>query len=211
MTDNGAAMQAQEFRCGLHTLGIVHETTLPYSPYQNAKQEIFWATLEGRLMAMLEGLKELTLQRLNEITQVWVEQEYHQRRHAEIGMTPLQRYLGVAQVGRECPDSATLQRAFCTTVSSIAGAFCSQQFENMPIALHKPTNEYFQYLFEPWDYTRTRPARNSRIHRQHTYATGPKRHYFTRLFRSTGPSFRPSWLVMENTYPHTLQKNLTSI
>jgi putative transposase len=117
MTDNGAAMQAQEFRCGLHTLGIVHETTLPYSPYQNAKQEIFWATLEGRLMAMLEGLKELTLQRLNAITQVWVEQEYHQRRHAEIGMTPLRRYLDAAEVGRECPDSATLQRAFCTTVS----------------------------------------------------------------------------------------------
>jgi len=117
MTDNGAAMQAQEFACGLHTLGIVHETTLPYSPYQNAKQEIFWATLEGRLMAMLEGLKELTLQRLNEITQVWVEQEYHQRRHAEIGMTPLQRYLKAPTVGRECPDSAALQRAFCATVS----------------------------------------------------------------------------------------------
>jgi hypothetical protein len=27
-------MQAEEFRCGLHTLGILHETTLPYSPYQ---------------------------------------------------------------------------------------------------------------------------------------------------------------------------------
>jgi len=51
MTDNGAAMQADEFRQGLHTLGILHETTLPYSPYQNAKQESFWATLEGRLMA----------------------------------------------------------------------------------------------------------------------------------------------------------------
>ncbi len=33
MTDNGAAMQAEEFRSGLHTLGILHETTLPYSPY----------------------------------------------------------------------------------------------------------------------------------------------------------------------------------
>ncbi len=117
MTDNGAAMQAQEFRCGLHTLGIVHETTLPYSPYQNAKQEVFWATLEGRLMAMLEGLQELTLQRLNEITQVWVEQEYHRRHHAEIGMTPLQRYLKAPTVGRECPDSATLQRAFCGIVN----------------------------------------------------------------------------------------------
>jgi putative transposase len=74
MTDNGAAMQGEEFRSGLHTLGILNEPTLPYSPYQNAKQETFWATLEGRLMAMLEAVTELTLARLNEITQAWVEQ-----------------------------------------------------------------------------------------------------------------------------------------
>ena len=51
LTDNGAAMLAAEVRQGLETLGIVHETTLPYSPYQNAKQEVFWAQVEGRLLA----------------------------------------------------------------------------------------------------------------------------------------------------------------
>jgi len=117
MTDNGAAMQAEELRSGLHDLSILHETTLPYSPYQNAKQEVFWATLEGRLMAMLEGMKELTLVQLNDITQAWVEQEYHQSRHSEIGMSPLRRYLDAAQVGRDCPDSATLRRAFRCTVT----------------------------------------------------------------------------------------------
>ena len=55
MTDNGAAMLAEETVTGLATLGIVHQTTLPYSPYQNAKQESFWGRVEGRLMAMLEG------------------------------------------------------------------------------------------------------------------------------------------------------------
>jgi len=62
MTDGGSAMIAEEFREGLLNLGIVHETTLPYSPYQNGKQERFWATLEGRLMEMLAGVKELTLE-----------------------------------------------------------------------------------------------------------------------------------------------------
>jgi len=81
MTDNGAAMQAEEFQAGLHSLGILHESTLPYSPYQNAKQETFWATLEGRLMAMLEGQQALTLDHLNLLTQAWVEQGYHRRRH----------------------------------------------------------------------------------------------------------------------------------
>ncbi len=116
LTDNGAAMQAQEFQAGVHELSILHKTTLPYSPYQNAKQETFWATVEGRLMAMLEGIAELTLQRLNEFTQAWVEQEYHQSQHAEIGATPLARFLDAPGVGRACPDSQVLRRAFRCTV-----------------------------------------------------------------------------------------------
>jgi putative transposase len=116
MTDNGAAMKAEEFTSGLHELGILHETTLPYSPYQNAKQETFWATVEGRLMAMLEGISELTLDRLNAITQAWVEQEYHQNPHSEIGTTPIKRFVNATSVGRDCPDTQTLRRAFrCTT------------------------------------------------------------------------------------------------
>jgi putative transposase len=35
LSDNGAAMTAAEITEGLARLGIVHETTLPYSPYQN--------------------------------------------------------------------------------------------------------------------------------------------------------------------------------
>jgi len=117
MTDNGAAMQAEEFGAGLHALGILHEFTLPYSPYQNAKQEVFWATIEGRLMAMLSGVADLTLARLNEITQAWVEHEYHHAHHREIATSPLRRYLDSRSVGRDCPDSASLRRAFRCTVT----------------------------------------------------------------------------------------------
>ena len=116
MSDNGSAMKADEFTAGLHTLGILHETTLPYSPYQNAKQETFWATLEGRLMAMLEDVKDLTLERLNEVTLAWVEQAHHRTRHDEIETTPLQRFLDAPQVGRDCPDSQALRQAFRCTV-----------------------------------------------------------------------------------------------
>ena len=56
LTDNGAAMVAEEVIEGLLRLGIVHERTLPYSPYQNGKQEAFWGTLEGRLIKMLDGI-----------------------------------------------------------------------------------------------------------------------------------------------------------
>jgi transposase InsO family protein len=112
MTDNGAAMLAEETTNGLAALGIVHQTTLPYSPYQNAKQESFWGRVEGRLMAMLEGEHSLTLDALNLATQAWTEQEYHRTRHSEIDATPLDHYLAGPNVSRPCPSSQALTEAF---------------------------------------------------------------------------------------------------
>ena len=112
MSDNGAAMTSAAFVQGLERLGIVHQTTLPYSPYQNAKQEVLFAQVEGRLMAMLEGAPEITLKLLNQATSAWVEQDYHRRRHAELGETPMAVYLAADEVGRPAPDSQALARAF---------------------------------------------------------------------------------------------------
>ena len=112
MTDNGAAMLAEETTNGLLKLGILHQTTLPYSPYQNAKQESFWGRIEGRLMAMLEGEQSLTLEALNLATQAWTEHEYHRTKHSEIGTTPLAHYLAGPNVRRECPSASKLSDAF---------------------------------------------------------------------------------------------------
>lgn len=112
MTDNGAAMLAEETTAGLAELGVLHQTTLPYSPYQNAKQESFWGRVEGRLMAMLEGEANLTIDALNLATQAWCEQEYHRTRHSEIDATPLAHYLAGPNVARPCPSSAVLAAAF---------------------------------------------------------------------------------------------------
>jgi transposase InsO family protein len=112
LSDNGAAMTAAEIGQGLARLGILHHTTLPYSPYQNAKQEAFWGPVEGRLMAMLEHVPDLTLANLNEATQAWVEQDYNGKRHSEIGEAPITRFLAGPPVTRDCPDSDTLRLAF---------------------------------------------------------------------------------------------------
>ena len=98
LTDNGAAMIAEEVTEGLLRLGIVHEKTLPYSPYQNGKQECFWASLEGRLMEMLGGVRELSLAFLNEATQAWVEIEYNRRAHREIACSPVERFAQASDV-----------------------------------------------------------------------------------------------------------------
>lgn len=112
MTDNGSAMRAAETRHGLAVLGIQHDLTLAYSPYQNAKQEVFWAQVEGRLLAMLEGEPNLTLPLLNEATQAWIEYEYNRSVHDELGVAPLQRLLHGKSVVRDCPGSQKLREAF---------------------------------------------------------------------------------------------------
>jgi transposase InsO family protein len=117
MSDNGAPMVAVETEEGLARLGIIHETTLPYSPEQNAKQEVFWAPVEGRLMAMLEGVSDLTLATLNEATLAWVEMEYHREPHGETGQPPLTRFAQGPSVSRESPSSDALRLAFARQVT----------------------------------------------------------------------------------------------
>ena len=112
MTDNGSAMEAAEFVQGLTRLGIVHDPTLPYSPYQNGKQEIFWGTMEGRLMAMLEDVEELTLPLLNEATCAWVHMEYNRNKHTETHEAPLDRFLNGPAASRPSPSSEDLRYAF---------------------------------------------------------------------------------------------------
>jgi len=112
MTDNGAAMLAEETRRGLQRLAIEHETTLPYSPYQNGKQEVFWAQLESRLLELLRGVENLKLAFVNQAAQAWVEQDYHRKLHSEIKTTPLQRMLNGSNVARSTPDSRLLHLAF---------------------------------------------------------------------------------------------------
>jgi putative transposase len=117
MTDNGAAMLAQETTQGLLRLGIDHKTTLPYSPYQNGKQEVFWAQLEGRFLELLRKQKDLKLSFLNQAAQAWVEQDYHRKINREIKATPLERLLNDKSVARNAPETDELHFAFTRRVT----------------------------------------------------------------------------------------------
>ncbi len=112
LTDNGSAMKAGEVREGLARLGILHERTLPACPEQNGKQEAWWNSVEGRLLAMLENIPQLTLDVLNHATQAWVEMEYNRARHSEIGEAPADRFLRGPDVGRPSPSAEELRGAF---------------------------------------------------------------------------------------------------
>lgn len=112
MSDNGSAMKSAEFTEGLSRHGITHDTTLPYSPYQNGKQESFWGSLEGRMMAMVEGRRDLSLEELNTITQAWVEMEYNRSVHSETLESPMARFLNGKSVLRDSPESSVLTLSF---------------------------------------------------------------------------------------------------
>jgi putative transposase len=112
LTDNGSAMVAEEVGQGLLRLGLVYERTLPYSPYQNGKQKAFWGTIEGRLMKMLDGVADLTLQFLNKATQAWVEIEYNRTTHRETSCSPVERFEQAPDVFRTSPSSDSLRAAF---------------------------------------------------------------------------------------------------
>ena len=68
---------------------------------------------------MLEGVADLTLDQLNEVSQPWVELEYNRKVHSEIGQTPLQRFLNDKNVAQPCPATEKLQLAFTTEVRRI--------------------------------------------------------------------------------------------
>ncbi|MGH7152259.1 MAG: IS481 family transposase, partial [Planctomycetota bacterium] len=52
------------------------------------------------------------LERLNEITQAWVELGYHRTVHSEIATTPLERFLAGPEVLRPAPSPEALREAF---------------------------------------------------------------------------------------------------
>lgn len=154
MKDNGSGMRAAEIEEGLLRLGINSEPTLDYSPYQNAKQENFWALVEGRLMKMLEGVHPLTLAILNEATQAFIEMEYHREVHGETGEPPLQRFLAGPSVGRPAPSPEALRQAFTrgeprTQRSSDGTVLCKGVRFEVPSRFRHLSKLYVRYA--EWD------------------------------------------------------------
>jgi len=68
-------------------------------------------------MEMLDGVAELTLEFLNEVSQAWLEIEYNRRPHREIGCSPVERFAQDRDVLRTSPSSDALRDAFRMEVS----------------------------------------------------------------------------------------------
>jgi putative transposase len=154
MHDNGAAMMAEATQNGLRDIGITARPTLPYSPQQNGKQEKFWGGLEGRLVAMLDGVKNLTLEFLNRATQAWVEREYHRARHNELATSPLSAFLERPSVRRDPPARDVLTRAFTDQVQRVqrrSDGTITIEGVRFEVPDHLRTLPRVTVRFRPWD------------------------------------------------------------
>jgi transposase InsO family protein len=158
MTDNGAAMVSKEFTEGLMRLSINHHFTLPYSPYQNGKQESFWGSLEGRLMALLENDKNLSLEKLNQLTLTWVEHEYNSSVHSEIKKSPIDKWLESHKVVRPGPGIEVLRQKFRREIkrnvrfTDATFSLGAQRFEIIPQVYRSLRVAILHYA--EWDLTR---------------------------------------------------------
>jgi len=65
-------MTAAEIQEGLMRLGITDREDAQFFAYMNGKIEVL-GRAEGQLLAMLENVRDLTLEALNEATQAWSE------------------------------------------------------------------------------------------------------------------------------------------
>ena len=63
-------------------------------------------------MKMLDGMPDLPLEQLNEVTQAWVEIEYNHAVHRETRSSPVQRFAQAPDVLRDSPSSEWLRDAF---------------------------------------------------------------------------------------------------
>ena len=105
-------------------------------------------------MAMIGSTKELTLEQLNLLTQVWLEQDYHRNRHSEIATTPLQRFTNATSVGRDAPDSDTLRRAFRKRErrkQRYSDGTCSLEGRRFEIPSRFGKLEYVTLSYARWD------------------------------------------------------------
>ena len=61
---------------------------------------------------MLEGVRDLSLEQLNEATQAWIELEYNRHLHSETHTPPVCSFLSDKNVLRESPSAQALRRSF---------------------------------------------------------------------------------------------------
>lgn len=98
--DNGAAFRSRHLERICASLGIALVHTPPYTPQGRGKIERFFRTVRAQFLPHFLGG---TLTELNIALDLWVREDYHQRRHSSTGQTPFNRFAEHVELIRAAP------------------------------------------------------------------------------------------------------------
>lgn len=101
--DNGASFRAHRLQLGCAALEVGLRYARPYRPQGKGKIERFFRTVRMQFLPELPEIISLT--RLNELFDSYIDQQYHQRIHGTTGQTPLDRYLADVKALRKAPEN----------------------------------------------------------------------------------------------------------
>jgi putative transposase len=91
--DNAKVYRANHMRLICAELGIHHPIyTRPYRPMGHGKIEAFNRYCTTNFIAEIKASRIRTLDQLNEAFLAWLDEEYNQRRHSELGTSPKNRW-----------------------------------------------------------------------------------------------------------------------
>jgi len=98
--DNGAAFRSRHLERICASLGIALVHTPPYTPQGRGKIERFFRTVRAQFLPHFLGG---TLTELNIALDLWIREDYHQRRHSSTGQTPFNRFAEHVELVRAAP------------------------------------------------------------------------------------------------------------
>jgi len=98
--DNGAAFRSRHLERICASLGIALVHTPPYTPQGRGKIERFFRTVRSQFLPHFLGG---TLMDLNIALELWIREDYHQRRHSSTGQTPFNRFADHVELTRAAP------------------------------------------------------------------------------------------------------------
>jgi len=98
--DNGAAFRSKHLEYITASLAITLIHAKPYTPQGKGKIERWFKTVRSRFLA---NCTATTLTELNADFDLWLNEDYHQRKHSSTGQTPFERFTSKMHCLRNSP------------------------------------------------------------------------------------------------------------
>ena len=87
--DNGAAYRSKQLEFTCASLGIALIHAKPYMPQGKGKIERFFRTVRSQFLPCFKGT---SLEGINKAFEIWLSQDYQQRKHSATGQSPFNRF-----------------------------------------------------------------------------------------------------------------------